>query len=112
MHRKLNVIMIVQTYSYLLAGLPILLLFSAEVNPQQCDPECTFELESRGAPPWEVERICCVPTYQMEPDSPFPPDGQTCYTSLGPCPLWQLGPVGDPCVCPSPYGPVPGEIGP
>ncbi len=39
---------------------------------------------------------------------PMPPPATVCMTNFGPCPMAMAVPIGSPCLCPGPYGAVPG----
>jgi hypothetical protein len=91
-------------YTFLLIGIFCCNIIVHGVNAQTCIEECIISMRNGKAPPRAINEFCC----RDDPNAPR----QTCYTSDGICPLLEPGPVESPCVCPGPYGPVPGQIGP
>jgi len=84
----------------------VLLLFPFQASAQ-CNLMCVQQLQSRGAPPWDVQRNCCV-TFPQTPGQL----GQRCVSTGGQCSLPQPFPIGSPCYCPTPFGPAGGRVTP
>lgn len=79
----------------------------------QCSPQAVFEMQRRGFPQWQIDKICGV--YQHQP-APFPnigspaPMSVRCLSQAGTCSMRQPGPIGAPCWCQTPFGPSPGIV--
>jgi hypothetical protein len=91
---------------FLSLGLP----GSAAFSQGQCNVPCMQQLQSRGVPPWEVQRMCCPAPFPAQ----HPPPGQVgqvCNSPVGRCMLPFPVAVGAPCYCATPYGPAGGQVG-
>jgi hypothetical protein len=72
-----------------------------------CNQVCEQNLASRGAPMWDIQRLCCA---QVNNNLQAIPMGSTCFSQAGTCGMYQPSPVGSSCFCPSQYGPAAGQV--
>lgn len=72
---------------------------------QSCSASCVQALQSRGAPAWDVQRLCCAKTATSDNAV-----GQRCVAPKVTCIVLRPGPLGSTCYCAAASGPVPGQI--
>lgn len=76
----------------------------------QCNQQCVGVLQSRGVPPWDVQRQCC----SFQPGPQYVPQQaltNRCITPYGACGMVQPIPVTSSCICIGPAGPIAGQAG-
>ena len=79
---------------------------------QQCNFMCQQQFQRQGAPPWEIQRMCCAPVGPFPAQHPPPQFGQRCSSPGGQCLLPYPGPLGSGCYCATPFGPAGGVVTP
>ena len=92
-----------------LVTLACVLSWPPAASSQQCNPLCQQQLQQRGAPAWDIMRLCC----QQQVPGPIPGGqfGSACISQVGRCGLFQPQPLGTQCFCPTPMGPARGMVG-
>lgn len=62
----------------LLVSIVVLLGAIAPAAAQQCNFMCQQQFQSQGAPPWEIQRMCCAPFGPFPAQNPPQQFGQRC----------------------------------
>lgn len=87
-----------------LAALLLTLGLAGPAQAEDCEASCVQALRSRGAPAWDVKRLCCTKA------SSSAATGQRCVGMKATCIMLRSAPLGSSCYCATPAGLVPGHI--